>query len=150
MSAQDEAARTVVVLVVDVDGRTRRESWTSDGDFVDRLRGELKGTVTSVDVIEGALEMWVHDDSLYLCPPNPFTTVICADVGGKRQPYYGRAIFTGVVHGGAVGSLTDEVAAGLEASVKHLTRRPAALVALRALGELFQDAHGGRDDHREH
>lgn len=143
MSGQDgAAARTVMVLVVDIDGMARRDSWISSGDFVDRLRGELKGTVTSVDVIEGALEMWVHDESLYLCPPNPFTTAICADVGGKRQPYYGRAIFTGVSGGGEVGSLSDEVAAGLEASVKYLTMRPAALAALRALGQLFQEAHG--------
>ena len=119
-SAPVDTPRAVDVLIVQTDGTSVVQSWTptADGGLLDQLQGAVGGLVDVVALTD-QLDMWVHDEGLYVCEPNPVATLL-AVAHGRRSPFYGPAVFTG-------GADADGDTCGLD---------PRSLAGLHAAAEL--------------
>ena len=113
------APRTVDVLIVETDGTSHLQSWTptADGGLLDQLQRAVGGLVDVVALTD-QLDMWVHDEGLYVCEPNPVANLL-ALAHGRRSPFYGPAVFTGGAgsHGDTRG-LQARSLAGLQAAAE--------------------------------
>lgn len=115
-----DTPRSIDVLIVETDGTSRLQSWTptADGGLLDQLQGAVGGLVDVVALTD-QLDMWVHDEGLYVCEPNPVATLL-ALAHGRRSPFYGPAVFTG----------------GADASGDTCGLDPRSLAGLQAAAEL--------------
>lgn len=89
------AGRSVDVLLVGVDGAAHRRRWTTDahGGLLAQLQGAVGGLVDVVALADN-LDVWVNDEGLYLCEPNPVATLLALALG-RDAPLFGPAVFTG-------------------------------------------------------
>ena len=91
----DGATGAFDVLVVDTDGAVHRERWTAgpDGSLLAQLQTAVGGLVDVVALADH-VDLWVNDEGLYLCEPNPVATLLGLALG-RNAPVYGPAVFTG-------------------------------------------------------
>ena len=86
----------LTVVIIDPDGAARRETWepAPTGGVLANLQATVGGLVDCV-ALSPQLDMWINDDGLTTCEPNPAATLIAAAHGLDAQPYFGPAVFTG-------------------------------------------------------
>lgn len=89
------AARNLDVLIVEPDGTVREDTWTAaaDGGVLEPLQRTVGGLVDVVALTDD-VDLWVNDEGIYLCEPNPIVTLLAIALG-HRAPFYGPAVFTG-------------------------------------------------------
>lgn len=140
----------LTVVVVDPDGNARQESWETgdDGSCLEQLQGAVGGLVTVVHLDEVDVDMWLNDEGLYLCDPNPVATIIAvanrdAD-GAMPQPYFGPAVFTG---GPDEDGATQSLSAGMAEQLLELAERvqdnSQAVAAVATVGHRMASAYRG-------
>ena len=142
-STTTSGGRTVAVVVVDPDGSSRQERWTTaaDGGLLEQLQRAVGGLVDVVALSEH-VDLWVNDEGLYLCEPNPVATLLAVAYGRTRQPYFGPAVFTGGADSnGATLSLQPELAAQLSAAAERARTDVVTLTAVRSHSERFAAAY---------
>jgi len=104
---------------------------TADKDCLAHLQEVVGGLVDCVGLTPTA-DLWVNDEGLYLCEPNPVASVLAHVMADRdlAQPLFGPAVFTGGVDedGGTLG-LSEEAAQGLRAQVEWLTATEASTLA---------------------
>lgn len=125
----------IVVVIVGTAGDARQETWPAEGGLLDRLQGAVGGCVDVVALVAGenGLDMWVHDEGLYLCEPNPVATVIAQRFGLTSQPYFGPAVLTGGADSrGVTRGLTGGLATYLLARVGEIRADSAVVDAAMA------------------
>lgn len=127
------AACSVDVLIVETDGTSHPQSWTptADGGLLNQLQAAVDGLVNVV-ALTSRLDMWVHDEGLYVCEPNPVATLL-ALAHDRPIPCYGTAVFTGGAdaHGDTLGLAPQALAqllAAAELARADATRLAAATV----------------------
>ena len=90
--------RPLTVVIFSDNGQTRQETWTpkDNGSVLEQLQGAVGGLVDVVVLQAGVpgLDMWLNDDGMYDCDPNPAATVVARAYGLTTQPYFGPAVFT--------------------------------------------------------
>jgi hypothetical protein len=88
------------VVVVFEDGNVQDDLWTltADKDCLAHLQEVVGGLVDCVGLTPTA-DLWVNDEGLYLCGPNPVATVLAHVLANRdlAQPLFGPAVFTGGV-----------------------------------------------------
>ena len=86
------------VVVVEVDGAVRADTWaiTAEKDTLGYLQDAVGGLIDVVGLTE-SVDMWVNDEGLFLCEPNPLATMLAAGLADRdlAQPFFGPAVFTG-------------------------------------------------------
>ncbi len=86
------------VVIVGVDGTPHQETWTSttSRDTLAWLQDTVGGLVDVVALTD-TIDMWLNDEGIYQCEPNPAATLLAADLSGHgvHQMFYGPAVFTG-------------------------------------------------------
>ena len=138
---QDEAAGApgaVDVLVVDPDGAAHRERWTAgpDGSLLAQLQTAVGGLVDVVALADH-LDLWVNDEGLYLCEPNPVATLLTLALG-RNAPVYGPAVFTGGADpDGSTRGLHARTCAQLMTAAELATADPTRLAAVTVDAVLF-------------
>lgn len=144
MASNAELIPSIIVLIVETDGTTRRETWARD-TTADKLHTTIGGYFDCRGLVEGRLDMWLSDDGIYTREPNPFATAICMAVEGATQPFFGTAVFTGGVvdddPDGNTTTLGDDLADEIESAVARLTQHPGHVEVLRSYGLLFASRH---------
>ncbi len=70
------------VVVVEVDGAVRADTWaiTAEKDTLGYLQDAVGGLIDVVGLTE-SVDMWVNDEGLFLCEPNPLATMLAAGLG---------------------------------------------------------------------
>jgi len=121
------------VVVVFEDGTVQHDLWTltADKDCLAHLQEVVGGLVDCVGLTPTA-DLWVNDEGLYLCEPNPVASVLAHVIANRdlRQPLFGPAVFTGGVdEDGATLGLSEQAAQGLRAQVDWLTVVEASTLA---------------------
>jgi len=102
------------------------------------LRAQIGGRIDLLRCRPG-LDMWIHDDGLYECEPNPVASMIALHMlGGIPQVYFGPAVFTGGAdaNGETVG-LTEAQAACLMDLAPRMAQR-ADRLRFEVIGELMK------------
>lgn len=138
---QDETAgatRSVDVLVVDTDGAARRERWTTgpDGSLLAQLQTAVGGLVDVVALADN-LDLWVNDEGLYLCEPNPVATLLTLALG-RNAPVYGPGVFTGGADpDGSTRGLDPRTCAQLLGAAQLAAADPTRLAAVTVDAVLF-------------
>ncbi len=128
-----DAITQLRVVVVFEDGTVYDDTWTltADKDCLAHLQEVVGGLVDCVGLTPTA-DLWVNDEGLYLCEPNPVASVLAHVMADRdlAQPLFGPAVFTGGVDedGGTLG-LSEEAAQGLRAQVEWLTATEASTLA---------------------
>ena len=143
--AGDVSGVTTDVVVHDAAGGLSALLVREDGSHeAIRLPGEGSARVAELQRLVGGFfdcvgldphtDMWVHDEGLFVCQPNPVASRLAAAHGFDLQPYYGPAVFTG----------------GVDAQGDTLALRPQDLdllagmaVAASGRGELWDDVPDG-------
>lgn len=135
----ETATATCRVLVICTDGVTRNERWPvrADGSILAGLQEAVGGLVDVVSLTD-QVDLWVNDEGLYVCEPNPFATLVASGFGRWTQPYLGTAVFTGGVDGeGRTLSLGDEVVEALLGVVARAQGDPELVARMTAAAEQF-------------
>lgn len=136
-SATVSAYAPVRAVIVETDGSARVEDLQpSESGSLLRVLQDAVGGLIDVAALGEGLDMYVHDEGFYVCDPNPVATVIAHVTGGREQPFFGPAVFTGGVDAeGLDTSIADEVADEIVGFAAEITARPEfmACVAARAL-----------------
>lgn len=102
------------VVVVFENGALRHDTWTlTPGKGCLAHLQEVVGGLVDCVALSPTVDLWVNDEGLYRCAPNPMATVL-AHVMADRDPaapLFGPAVFTGGVdaHGETMG-LTEDAA----------------------------------------
>ncbi len=141
--SSDGKTAAVSVVIVDTDGSARQETWTptEDGRLLQHLQAAVGGLVDVVALNDDA-DMWVNDEGLYLCEPNPVATLLVAKHGHAAQPYFGAAVFTGGPDAdGETCSLAPQLASRLLADAATARADSAAIELVRAGSERFATAY---------
>lgn len=102
------------VVVVFEDGTVQHDVWTltADKDCLAHLQEVVGGLVDCVGLTP-TTDLWVNDEGLYLCVPNPVATVLAHVLAARdlAQPLFGPAVFTGGVDGqGTTLGMTEDAA----------------------------------------
>lgn len=128
----------VDVLVVRTDGTTHRHRWTPahDGSLLTHLQAAVGGLIDVVALTDD-LDMWLHDEGLYLYEPNPVAMVLAAALG-RDTPFYGPVVFTGGPdqHGGTRG-LDSRVSAQLVTDAQLVVADRCRVAAVTAAAQAF-------------
>ena len=125
----------VVVVIVECDGAVRCERWTpTEGSLLEPLSKAVGGLIDVVS-LDGGLDMWVNDEGLYRCEPNPYATLIARSAGAVQSCYYGPTVFTGAAdqHGNTLG-LPETMAATLIELVSQMRQLPETVEYVRQRG----------------
>jgi len=133
----------VIVVTVGTDGAARQESWTpaSDGGLLEQLQGAVGGLVDVV-ALGDRLDMWTHDEGLYVCDANPVATLLAFAFGRNTQPYFGPVVFTGGADAdGTTRSLDSWFAAGLLKAAQAAADDTTRLASVTARSEQFAAAY---------
>ncbi|MPV50120.1 DUF3846 domain-containing protein [Pseudactinotalea sp. HY160] len=96
-SARQPAEATQVALRLDVDGSLTALTLPETGSSLKVLQRGVGGTVDVVGVRRG-MDMWLHDEGLFIYEVNKFATTIAHELldGNIHQSFHGPAVFTGV------------------------------------------------------
>lgn len=102
------------VVVVFEDGTVHNDIWTlnADKDCLAHLQEVVRGLVDCVQ-LSATADLWVNNEGLLLCAPNPVATVLAHVMAGRdlTQPLFGPAVFTGGADAkGATLGLTQDAA----------------------------------------
>lgn len=93
-----QETRTVEVAVVTTGGEVSLQAWERQGDSGSLLCPLQQAVGGLIDVTELSedLTMYVHDEGIYRCEPNPVATLMGLACG-RSQPYFGDVVFLGGV-----------------------------------------------------
>lgn len=113
------------VVVVFEDGTLRHDTWTltPGRDCLTHLQEAVGGIVDCVG-LSPTVDLWVHDEGLYRCAPNPMATALAHALAERdlTTPLFGPAVFTGGVDStGETLGLTETTAHTLTGWVAWLT-----------------------------
>ena len=128
------------VVVVFEDGTVQNDIWTltADKDCLAHLQEVVGGLVDCVG-LSPAADLWVNDEGLYLCGPNPVATVLAHVMAGRdlAQPLFGPAVFTGSAdEEGATLGLTEDEAKALTTSAEWFSATESDVLAeITAVGQ---------------
>lgn len=131
----------VRVVIIETDGTARVEDMTpaASGSLLDPLQTAVGGLIDVAGLGEG-LDMYVHDEGFYVCEPNPVASLIAITLGGRTQPFFGPAVFTGGCDSNGYDvSISDARAAEVQTVAAWANSQPEMLAeisahALRAVG----------------
>lgn len=85
-----------LALRLDIDGSLSELTLPTKGGTLRTLQAGVGGTVDVVRVGNG-LDMWLHDEGVFVHEVNKFATTIAWELlGGGTQAFYGPVVFTGV------------------------------------------------------
>lgn len=132
------------VVVVGVDGIARPDLWVLDAghDCLSHLQEAVEGLVDCV-ALAPHVDLWVNDEGLYRCEPNPVVTVMAHALSGRdlSQPLFGPAVFTGGVDDeGETLGLSEERQQTLVAAAEFMAAVEADTVAeVAAIGRRIAD-----------
>lgn len=125
------ARRAVDVLVLGADGTLHQECWTTaaDGGLLKQLQAAIGGLADAVALTDD-LELWVHDEGLYVCEPNPVATLLALALG-RNTFLYGTAVITGGANAdGSTRGLSPRDRARLVTATHQAAASPTRLLAV--------------------
>lgn len=131
-------------VVVFEDGTVQNDTWTltANKPSLAHLQEVVGGLVDCVGLTPTA-DLWVNDEGLYLCKPNPLATVLAHVVANRdlAQSLFGPAVFTGGAdEEGATLGLTEDAAQALTASAEWITAAEAdTLAEITLIGQRMTD-----------
>lgn len=135
----DTTSTGVTVAVLGIDATLRVEQWStgSGGGLLAPLQAAVGGLVDVVALAQD-LTMYVHDNGIYECEPNPAATALAMAYGRLSTPIFGTVVLVGGVDDdGYDKSLTEGQVARTADAVALLRERQAVLDDLRLVQRGF-------------
>lgn len=138
------ATNQLRVVVVGEDGVAHPALWTLDAGqgCLSHLQEAVEGLVDCVSLAPH-VDLWVNDEGLYRCEPNPVVTVMAHALSGRdlSQPLFGPAVFTGGVDDeGETLGLSEDQQQTLVAAAEFMAAVEADTVAeVAAIGRRIAD-----------